>query len=98
MTVPFLISKLSHGKQIPMEKLKPLFNIANNVHQIRSKEVLCDCLHRAVEYTMKKAWLATIKKGFFAIKPVLMYELATNFSLPIQKKRQQTTYIDKDKA
>ena len=48
---------------------KPLFNIANNVHQIRSKEVLCDYLHWAAGYPVKKTWLQAIKNGFFATWP-----------------------------
>ena len=36
---------------------KPLFNIASNVHQIRSKEILCNYLYQAVGYSVKKTWL-----------------------------------------
>ena len=42
---------------------KPLFNIASNVHQIRSKEILCDYLHQAAGYPVKKTWLKAIKDG-----------------------------------
>ena len=43
---------------------KPLFNIASNVHRIRLKEILCDYLHQAIGFPVKKTWLQAIKDGF----------------------------------
>ena len=44
---------------------KSLFNIASNVHWIRSKEVLCDYLHRAVRYPVKKRGCKQYKMDSF---------------------------------
>ena len=52
MTVSFDEKKLT-WKTDAMGKAKPLFNIASNVHRIRSKEVLCDYLHQAARYLVK---------------------------------------------
>jgi hypothetical protein len=35
--------------------------VANNVHRLRTKEQLCDYLHRAAGHPVKKTWLAAIK-------------------------------------
>ena len=58
---------------------KPLFNIASNVHRIRSKEILCDYLHRAAGYPVKKTWLQAIKDGFFTTWPGLTVALVSKF-------------------
>ena len=53
MTVPF--DRRTLTRKIDADgQAKPLFNIASNVHQVRSKEVLCDCLHWAAGYPVKK--------------------------------------------
>ena len=75
-----------------------LFNIARNVHQIRSKEVLCDYLYRAAGHTVKKTWLQAIKGGYFTTQPELTYELVAKFLPEKVKKQQQDIYIVKDKA
>ena len=36
---------------------KPLYNTASSVHRIRSNEILCDYLHQAAGYPVKKTWL-----------------------------------------
>ena len=63
MTVPFdhdtLTWQIDKAKQIPVPK-----HVANNVHRIRSKQVLVDFLHRAAGYPMKKTWLIAIQLGF----------------------------------
>ena len=83
MTVPFdrrtLIWKPDADGQA-----KPLFNIANNVHQIRSKEVSYDYLHRTVGYPVKKTLLQAIKEGFFTTWQGLTYKLVLKF-LPADK-------------
>ena len=76
MTVPFDRSTLT-WKIDADGKAKPLVNVVHNVYRIRSKEVLCDYLHQAAGYTMKKTWLAAIKEGFFTIWPGLTYELVS---------------------
>ena len=63
-TVPFDIKRLT-WKTNSTGQAKSLFNITSNVHQIRSKEVLCDYLHQAAGYLVKKTWLQAIKDGFF---------------------------------
>ena len=78
MTVPFDEKTLT-WKTDGTGKAKPLFNIASNVHKIRSKEVLCDYLHRAAGYPVKKTWLQAIKDGFFTTWPGLTYELVAKF-------------------
>jgi hypothetical protein len=52
--------------------------IANNVHRLRTKEQLCDYLHRAAGHPVKKTWLAAIKAGEYATWPGLTYELVSN--------------------
>ena len=74
MTVPFDKKSLS-WKIDSDRKAKPLINLASNIHQIRSKEVLCGYLYQAAGYPMKKRWLAAIKKGFFKTWSGLTYEL-----------------------
>ena len=64
MTVPFDEKTLT-WKTDATGTAKPLFNIASNVHRIRSKEVLCDYLHQAAGYPVKKTWLQAIKNGYF---------------------------------
>jgi hypothetical protein len=44
---------------------------ANNVHRLRTKEQLCDYLHRAACHPVKKTWLAVIKAGEYATWPGL---------------------------
>ena len=78
MTVPFDEKTLT-WKTDATGKAKPLFNIASNVHRIRSKEVLCDYLHRAAGYPVKKTLLQAIKEGFFTTWPGLTYELVSRF-------------------
>jgi hypothetical protein len=51
--------------------------VANNVHRLRTKEQLCDYLHRA-GHLVKKTWLAAIKAGEYATWPGLTYELVSN--------------------
>ena len=41
--------------------------------------MLCDYLHRAAGYPVKKAWLQAIRDGFFTTWPVLTYELEATF-------------------
>jgi hypothetical protein len=52
--------------------------LANNVHRLRTKEQLCDYLHRAAGHPVKKTWLAAIKTGEYATWPGLTYELVSN--------------------
>lgn len=78
MTVPFDEKTLT-WKTDATGTAKPLFNIASNVHRIRSKEVLCDYLHRAAGYPVKKTWLQAIKDGFFTTWTGLTYELVAKF-------------------
>ena len=78
MTVPFdhdtLTWQIDKAKQVPVPK-----HVANNVHQIRSKQVLVDFLHRATGYPMKKTWLIAIWLGFYATWPELLYNLVAEF-------------------
>ena len=53
--------------------------IAYNVHQIRSKEVLVDYLHRAAGYLVKRKWIAAIKNGFYSTWPGLTAELVSKY-------------------
>ena len=64
MTVPFNEKTLT-WKIDSNGQAMPLFNIASNVHQIQSEEILCDYLHREAGYPVKKTWLQAIKDGFF---------------------------------
>ena len=64
MTVPFEEKTLTR-KTDSTGQVNPLFDIASNFHQIQSKEVLCDYLHQAAGYPVKKTWLQAIKDGFF---------------------------------
>jgi hypothetical protein len=52
--------------------------VANNVHRLRTKEQLCDYLHRAAGHPVKKTWLAAIKAGEYATWPGLTYELVSS--------------------
>ena len=78
MTVPFdektLTWKIDSNGQA-----KPLSNIASNVHQISSKEILCDYLHQAAGYPVKKTCLQAIKDGFVTSWPGLTYALVPKF-------------------
>ena len=78
MTVPFdhntLTWQINQAKTIPVPE-----HVANNVHRIRSKEVLVDFLHRAAGYPTKKTWLQAIRWGFYATWPGLTYELVSKF-------------------
>ena len=78
MTVPFDEKTLT-WRTDSNGQAKPLFNIASNVHRIRSKEILCDYLHWAAGYPVKKTWLQAIKDGFFTTLPGLTYELVSKF-------------------
>ena len=78
MTVPF------DGKTLTLKtdangQAKLLFNIASNVYRIRSKEILCDYLHRAAGYPVKKTWLQAIKDEFFTSWPELTFALVSKF-------------------
>ena len=59
MTVPFDEKTLT-WKTDANGQAKLLFNVARNVHRIRSKEILCDYLHQAAGYPVKKTWLQAI--------------------------------------
>ena len=78
MTVPFDAKTLT-WKPDSTGQAKLLFNFANNVHQIRSKEILCNFLHRAAGYPVKKTWLQAIKDGFFTSWPGLTYVLVSKY-------------------
>jgi hypothetical protein len=52
--------------------------VANIVHRLRTKEQLCDYLHRAAGHLVKKTWLAAIKAGEYATWPGLTYKLVSN--------------------
>ena len=78
MTVPF-DERMNIWRTDADGQAKPFFNMANNVHQIRSKETLCDYLHWAADYPIKKTWLAAIKNAFFAIWLELAYELVSKY-------------------
>jgi hypothetical protein len=56
---------------VPVPKVP--FPVANNIHQLRTKEQLCDYLHRAAGHPVKKTWLAAIKAGEYATWPGLTY-------------------------
>jgi hypothetical protein len=62
---------------VPVPVLVP-FPVANNVHRLRTKEQLCDYLHRAAGHPVKKTWLSVIKAGEYATWPGLTYELVSN--------------------
>ena len=78
MTVPFDRGTLT-WKTDGYGNAKPLFNIANNVHRMQSKEVLCDYLHQAAGYSVKKTWLQAIKDRFFATWSELTFELVSKY-------------------
>jgi hypothetical protein len=66
---------------VPVENNVPpprVVPVANNVHRLRTKEQLCDYLHRAASHPVKKTWLAAIKAGEYATWPGLTYELVSN--------------------
>jgi hypothetical protein len=52
--------------------------VANNVHRLRTKEQLCDYLHRTKGHLVKKTLLVAIKTGEYATWPGLTYELVSN--------------------
>ena len=52
-------------------------NLAQNIQRLRTKEQLCDYLHRAAGHPVKKTWLAAIKAGEYATWPGLTYELVS---------------------
>jgi hypothetical protein len=52
--------------------------IANNVQRLRTKEQLCDYLHRAAGHPVKKTWLAAIKGGEYTTWPGFTNELVAN--------------------
>jgi hypothetical protein len=57
---------------VPVENNVPpprVIPVANNVHRLRTKEQLCDYLHRAAGHPVKKTWLAAIKAGEYAAWP-----------------------------
>ena len=56
MTFPFDEQTLT-WKTDSNRQVKPSFRIANNVHRIQSKEVLCNYLHQVAGYPVKKTWL-----------------------------------------
>ena len=79
-TVPFDEKALT-SKTDSTGQVKPLFNISSNFHQIRSKEILCNYLYQAADYSVKKTWLQVIKEGFFTSWPGLTYALVSKFLL-----------------
>jgi hypothetical protein len=62
----------------PPRVLPVIVPVANNVHRLRTKEQLCDYLHRAAGHPVKKTWLAAIKAGEYATWPGLTYQLVSN--------------------
>ena len=91
MTVPFDEKTLT-WKTDSNGQAKPLFNIASNVHRIRSKKILCDYLHRAAGYPVKKTWLQVIKERFFTSWPGLTFALVSKF-LPETSKETATGHL-----
>jgi hypothetical protein len=65
------------NNNVPPPRVVPV-PIANDVHQLRTREQLCDYLHRAAGHPVKKTWLAAIKAGEYATWPSLTYELVSN--------------------
>jgi hypothetical protein len=59
---------------VPPPRVVP---VANNVHRLRTKEQLCDYLHRVAGHPVRKTWLAAIKAGEYATWPGLTYELVS---------------------
>ena len=91
MTVPF-DERILTWKTDSDGQAQPYGNIANNVHRIRSKEVLCDYLHRAAGYLVKKIWLQAIRYGFFTTWVGLTYELVAKF-LPETSEETAAGYL-----
>ena len=78
MIVPFDEKTLTWKTDVNGQA-KPLLNIASNVHRIRSKEILCDYLHQAAGYSVKKKWLQAIKDEFFTSWPGWTFALVSKF-------------------
>jgi hypothetical protein len=60
-----------------VDPVQPSLALANNVQRLKTKEQLCDYLHRAAGHPVKKTWLAAIKAGEYATWPGLTYELVS---------------------
>jgi hypothetical protein len=52
--------------------------VANYAHRLRTKEQLCDYLHRAAGHPVLKTWLAAIKAGEYTTWSGLTYGLVSN--------------------
>ena len=64
ITVPFDKKTLTWKTNSNNKQANPLFNITSNVHQLRSKEILCNYLQQAAGYPVKKTRLQAIKNEF----------------------------------
>ena len=97
MTVPYDEKTLT-WKTDANGQAKPLFNIASNVHRIRLIKILCDYLHQAAGYPVKKTWLQAIKDGFFTCWLGLTFALVSKFLPEMSEESAAGTYIDEDTA
>ena len=93
MTIPF-DEKILTWKTDLNGQAKPLFNIASIIHQIQSKEILCDYLHQPAGYPVKKTWLQAIKDGFFTSWSGLIFALVSKF-LPETSEETASEHIHK---
>jgi hypothetical protein len=69
-------NNVQHPRVVPVPNVP--VPVANNVYRLRTKEQLCDYLHRAAGHPVKKTWLAAIKAGEYATWPGLTYKLVSN--------------------
>jgi hypothetical protein len=81
LAAPFDNQSLTWKTAVPGPRVDPVqpspLALANNVQRLRTKEQLCDYLHRAAGHPVKKTWLAAVKSGEYTTWPGLTYELAS---------------------
>jgi len=81
LAAPFDNQSLTWKTAVPGPRVDPVqsipLNLAQNIQRLRTKEQLCDYLHRAAGHPVKKTWLAAIKAGEYATWPGLTYELVS---------------------
>jgi hypothetical protein len=81
LAAPFDNQSLTWKTAVPGPRVGPVqpvpLNLAQNIQRLKTKEKLCDYLHRAAGHPVKKTWLAAIKESEYATWPGLTYELVS---------------------
>jgi hypothetical protein len=81
LAAPFDNQSLTWKTAVPGPRVGPVqpvpLNLAQNIQRLKTKEQLCEYLHRAAGHPVKKTWLAAIKAGEYTTWPGLTYELVS---------------------